>query len=99
TGGKQAIVIRTYGPDLEVLRQTAAEVEHALTGIPGLVDLKMEVHRPVPQVEVKVDLAAAHHVGLKPGDIRRAAATLVSGSEVTDIRRDGKAYDVCVWCK
>jgi len=99
TGGKQAIVVRTYGPDLEVLRQTAAEVEHALTGIPGLVDLKMEVHRPVPQVEVKVDLAAAHHFGLKPGDIRRAAATLVSGIEVTDIHRDGKVYDVWVWSK
>ena len=99
TGGKQAIVVRTYGPDLEVLRQTAAEVEHALTGIPGLVDLKMEVHRPVPQVEVKVDLAAAHHFGLKPGDIRRAAATIVSGIEVTDIHRDGKVYDVWVWSK
>jgi len=35
TGSKQAIVVRTYGHDLEVLRQTAAEVEHALTGIPG----------------------------------------------------------------
>src|SRR5206468_3128963 len=92
TGGKQAIVVRTYGSDLEVLRQTAAEVEHALTGIPGLVDLKMEVHRPVPQVEVKVDLATAHHYGLKPGDVRRAAATIMSGIEVSDIHRDGKVY-------
>src|SRR5881409_1524120 len=99
TGGKQAIVVRTYGHDLEVLRQTAAEVEHALAGIPGLVDLKMEVHRPVPQVEVKVDLAAAHQFGLKPGDIRRAAATIVSGIEVSDIHRDGKVYDVWVWSK
>ena len=99
TGGKQSIVVRTYGPDLEVLRQTATEVEHALSGIPGLVDLKTEVHRPVPQVEVKVDLAAAHRNGLKPGDIRRAAATIVSGIEVTDIHRDGKVYDVWVWSK
>src|SRR2546426_1827475 len=97
TGGKQAIVVRTYGPDLEVLRQTAAEVEQALTGIPGLVDLKTEVNRPVPQIEVKVDLAAAHRNGLKPGDIRRAAATILSGIEVTDLHRDGKVYDVWVW--
>ncbi|OLC00182.1 MAG: acriflavin resistance protein [Candidatus Rokubacteria bacterium 13_1_40CM_68_15] len=99
TGAKQSIVVRTYGPDLEVLRQTAAEVEHALAGIPGLVDLKMEVHRPVPQVEVKVDLANAHSHGLKPGDVRRAAATVVSGIEVSDIHRDGKVYDVWVWSK
>src|SRR5213593_894917 len=99
TGAKQAIVVRTYGPDLEVLRQTAAQVEQALTGIPGLVDLKMEVHRPVPQVEVKVNLDSAHRFGLKPGDIRRAAATVVSGIEVTDIHRDGKVYDVWGWSK
>src|SRR6266550_4727911 len=83
TGAKQSIVVRTYGPDLEVLRHTAADVERALGGIPGLVDLKAEVHRPVPQVEVKVDLASANQHGLKPGDVRRAAATIVSGIEVS----------------
>ncbi|OLC62075.1 MAG: acriflavin resistance protein [Candidatus Rokubacteria bacterium 13_1_20CM_4_68_9] len=99
TGAKQSIVVRTYGPDLEVLRHTAADVERALGGIPGLVDLKAEVHRPVPQVEVKVDLASANQHGLKPGDVRRAAATIVSGIEVSDIHRDGKVYDVWVWSK
>src|SRR5439155_1032337 len=100
TGGKQAIVVRTYGPDLEVLRQTAAEVEHALTGIPGLVDLKMEVHRPVPQVEVKVDLAAAHHFGLKPGDIRRAAATSAPSSPTSSVgsRTSSSRWDTAPRC-
>jgi len=48
-------------------------------------------------VQVKVDLAAAQSYGLKPGDVRRAAATLMSGEEVGDLFRDGKAYDVNVW--
>ncbi|MDQ1536376.1 MAG: hypothetical protein QOE58_769, partial [Actinomycetota bacterium] len=34
---------------------------------------------------------------LKPGDVRRAAATLVAGEEVGDIFRGGKAYDTVVW--
>jgi Cu/Ag efflux pump CusA len=34
---------------------------------------------------------------LKPGDVRRAAATMMAGIEVTDIHRDGKVYDVMVW--
>src|SRR5439155_205846 len=42
---------------------------------------------------------AADRFGLKPGDIRRVAATVVSGIEVTDIHRDGKVYDVWVWSK
>ncbi len=51
----------------------------------------------MPQIEVAVNLAAAAQVGLKPGDVRRAAATLVAGEEVGDIFRAGRAYDVVVW--
>jgi Cu/Ag efflux pump CusA len=34
---------------------------------------------------------------LKPGDVRRAAATIVSGHEVSDIHEGAKVYDVMVW--
>jgi Cu/Ag efflux pump CusA len=34
---------------------------------------------------------------VKPGDVRRAAATLVESEEVGDIFRGGRAYDVHVW--
>ena len=57
----------------------------------------MELQTEVPQVQVEVDLAAAQRYGLKPGDVRRAAATLLAGEEVGDLFRDGKAYDVNVW--
>ena len=50
-----------------------------------------------PQIEVDVDLAKAKALGIKPGDVRRAAATIMSGEEVGDIFRDGKTYDVQVW--
>ena len=43
------------------------------------------------------DLAAAQAHGLKPGDVRRQASTLVASEEVGDIFRGGKAYDVHVW--
>ena len=44
-----------------------------------------------------VNLAKAEKYGLKPGDVRRDAATLVAGEEVGDIFRAGRAYDVVVW--
>ena len=51
----------------------------------------------VPQVQVKVDLVAAKKVGLKPGDVKRAAAAMMSGIEVSDIHEGAKVYDVMVW--
>jgi CzcA family heavy metal efflux pump len=97
TGTSEAIVVRIYGPDLEVLRDKAAEVEKVLGEIPGIVEHHADFEVDVPQMDVQVDLAAAKRYGLKPGDVRRAAATLVAGEEVADIFRAGKAYDVQVW--
>ena len=65
--------------------------------VDGVIEENVELQDDVPQVEVTVDLDQAERYGLKPGDVRRAAATLVTGEEVGDIFRDGKAYDVQVW--
>ena len=97
TGGKAAIVVRTYGEDLGVLRAKSAEIEHILAGIPGVVDAHTDISTDVPQIEVEVNVPQAQRYGLKPGDVRRAAATLVAGEEVGDIFRAGRAYDVVVW--
>jgi Cu/Ag efflux pump CusA len=97
TGSSEAIVVRIYGQDLGVLRSKAEEVRQRLEGIDGIVDLHVELQEEIPQIEVEVDLAAAEKYGIKPGDVRRAAAVLMSGQEAGDIFRDGKAYDVQVW--
>jgi Cu/Ag efflux pump CusA len=97
TGASDTIVVRIYGPDLEVLRDKADEVRDALEGIDGIADLKKELHVDVPQVNIEVDLEAAQRYGIKPGDVRRATAFLLQGEEVADIFIGGKTYDVNVW--
>jgi CzcA family heavy metal efflux pump len=97
TGSSDAIVIRLFGPDLDLLDDKAHEIEDRLKTVNGLTDLHVELHVKVPQVRIEPDLAAAERWGLKPGDIRRAVATTMAGEEVGDIFREGRAYDVVVW--
>ena len=97
TGAGESIVVRIFGPDLPVLRQKAEDVHQALKDIPGITDLHVEQQVEVPQIQVRVNLESAGRYGLKPGDVRRVVAVLMSGLEVTDIHRDGKVYDVFVW--
>ncbi|HEU5433457.1 MAG TPA: efflux RND transporter permease subunit, partial [Thermomicrobiales bacterium] len=97
SGTGEAIVVRLYGPDQDVLRAKAEEVRQKMSAIPGVVDNNVELQVNVPRVQVTVDLAAAQRYALTPGDIRRAAATIMSGEEVGDIFHDNKAYDVMVW--
>lgn len=97
TGGKEPIIVRVYGEDLKVLRSKSAEILKLLASIPGVKGAHTDISQDVPQIQVRVKLDAAEKVGLKPGDVRRAAATLVAGEEVGDIFRAGRAYDVVVW--
>jgi len=97
TGASEPILVRVYGDDLDVLREQAQRVKQVLSEIEGTDDPHISLEVEVPQITVKVNLAAAERYGLKPGDVRRAAATLVAGEEVGDVFRDGRAYDVQVW--
>jgi CzcA family heavy metal efflux pump len=96
TGTSDAIVVRIFGDDLDVLRRKAEEVRQELSGVPGMVELHVELQEEIPQVDVKVDLAAAQRHGVKPGDVRRAAATYMAGLEVGDFYYSGKTWDVNV---
>jgi CzcA family heavy metal efflux pump len=96
TGSGDAIVVRIYGPELPILRQKADEVRQALSGIEGIADLRIESQIEEPNIEIEVDLAKAEPYGLKPGDVRRAAATLVNGLEVGNLFEEQKVFEVVV---
>jgi CzcA family heavy metal efflux pump len=97
TGAGEAIVVRISGPDLEVLREKAEEVRHALSDVPGLARLYKEIMVEIPHIQVQMDMDRARPYGLKPGDLRRASARLMAGEEMGDIYIEGRTYDVQVW--
>jgi Cu/Ag efflux pump CusA len=97
TGGSDAIIIRIFGDDLDVLRQKANEVKDAISGVDGTIDEHVTLQTNVPQVSVEVDLAKASTFGIKPGEVRRTAAAFISSEEAGDIWRNGKNTEVHVW--
>jgi CzcA family heavy metal efflux pump len=97
TGSSDAIVVRIYGRDLDILTEKAKEVKEALSKINGIIDLHTSFQEKIPQIEVKVDLAKAHKHGVKPGDVRRIATTMIAGEEAGDIHIANRTYDVNVW--
>ena len=96
-GASEPIVVRIFGRDLDTLHSKADETRDAIAGVDGVTDASVEFQEGVSHVEVEVDLAKAQRYGLKPGDVRRATATMVESEEVGDIFRGGRAYDVHVW--
>jgi CzcA family heavy metal efflux pump len=96
-GAEDRVVTRVYGETEAGLVTRAEEVEKAITGIPGVK--KTRINAPVKQaaIETDVDIEAAQRHGLKPGDVRRAAATLMQGIVVGNLFEEQKVFEVVVW--
>jgi Cu/Ag efflux pump CusA len=97
TGGEDQITVRVYGHDLKIIQDKATEIRNILSKIEGIDDPKVEAPADKTTIEVKVDLDKARVYGLKPGDVRRAASTLVAGITVGGLFEDQKVFDVVVW--
>jgi Cu/Ag efflux pump CusA len=91
------IVVRVYGQDAATLQAQAEQVRDAIGGVQGVVDPRIELQQQEPTIDVRVDLAKAERYGIVPGDVRRAAATLMSGIGVGSLFEDQKVFDVVVW--
>jgi CzcA family heavy metal efflux pump len=97
TGKSEAITVRIFGQDLDLLKEKAESVNEILGGVPGVIENQVDLLSNVPQVQVEVDLAAAKRYGVKPGDVRRNAAYLIAGEEAGDIFKGGRTYEVQLW--
>ena len=96
-GPPDDITVRVFGPSFETLGETAARVRDMVTGIDGVSTARMDTQLDQPNIEVEVDLEKAKRYGLKPGDVRRAAATMLAGLEVGSLFEQQKVFQVTVW--
>jgi CzcA family heavy metal efflux pump len=97
SGANESIVVRVFGPDIEVLTKKAERIAREMAEVEGTVDAQVEQIEQIPQIEVEVDIEAARRHGITPGHVRRQSSALIASEEVSDIFVGGKAYDVHVW--
>jgi CzcA family heavy metal efflux pump len=93
---KRDLVVRIYGEDTAVLARQAARMKRLVSGVDGVVDPRVESQAAQPIVSIEVDLDRAQRYGIKPGDVRRRAATLLQGIQVGSLFEKQKVFDVVV---
>ncbi len=96
-GTDDDLVVRVYGRDYEVLHAKAETVAKTISGVAGVVSPQVRLPAVEPTVEVEVFITKAAAKGIKPGDVRRAAATMLSGITAGNLYEEQKIFDVVVW--
>jgi Cu/Ag efflux pump CusA len=96
-GAAEDLIVRIYGNEYDVLRAKAQEVLGIVSSIDGVAEPRVRTAEVAPTVEIEVSIAKAAKYGLKPGDVRRASATLVAATVAGNLFQDQKVFEVVVW--
>jgi Cu/Ag efflux pump CusA len=96
TGLNTPVAVRVYGEEPQVLAAEAAKVQQLMSTVDGVVNPRIEGALTQPTIEIEVDLDKSQQVGITPGAVRRAEATLLQGIQVGSVFEDQKVFDVIV---
>jgi len=76
------IAVKIFGDDLRELRLLAKQVQTAMAGVPGIVDLSLEQQTDIPTLRIRADPALAARYGLPAGEVSERIETVLVGREV-----------------
>lgn len=94
SGVRAQIAIKVFGPDLNLLRQKASQINRALEGTKGLVDLQVEQQVLVPQVKIQLLRDEAMKYGIVLGDLAGLLERALQGEVVGQVLENQKTVDV-----
>ncbi len=96
SGTEASIAINIFGPDLQVLRRIAREVESVVAAVPGAVDVAMEPQADVPQVRVLMNRSAMARYGMTPAHLADAIDVAFAGEAVSQVLEEQRSFDLVV---
>lgn len=96
SGVTAQVAIKIAGPELEVLREIAREVEGAVRGVPGVRDLQTERIAEIPQVDVAPRREVLARLGVAVDEVADTVALAFGGEEISRLRIGNVAYPIRV---
>ncbi len=89
------IEIGVQGPDLDQLRELAAQVQTAIEATPGTRDIDNPLQRQRTDLDLRVDARKAALLGVAPVEVDRTVRAAVAGLDVGNFREpDGDEFDL-----
>ncbi|HZI15791.1 MAG TPA: efflux RND transporter permease subunit [Myxococcus sp.] len=95
-GDYYPIMVRITGPDLPRVHQEAERVAGILRGLGGTADVRIEANPPKPELQVRIDRAAASDMGLNAAGLATQLRLAISGDVVAKLREGTTETDIRV---
>lgn len=88
------IQFRVVGPDTQVVRSIAREVERVVAASPQVRDVQLDWNDPVRTLRVDLDQDKVRALGLTPADVAIVTQTLMNGATLSQLREGEDLIDI-----
>jgi cobalt-zinc-cadmium resistance protein CzcA len=95
-GIRSDVGVKIFGDDLDILLGIAQQVQSAVTGVRGAVDVKIEQVAGLPVLTVKLDRQALSRYGLSVGDVQNVIGIAVGGKSAGKLFEGDRRFDIVV---
>lgn len=96
TGTKAQLAIKIFGPDMDVLKEKASEIEAVIRDIRGASDVQMDQVSGTPQLRIRIDRQAIARYGINVEDVQSVLQTAVGGEIAGQIFEEIRRFDIYV---
>jgi cobalt-zinc-cadmium resistance protein CzcA len=96
SGVKGANSVKIIGPNLNVLEQYANQVLHEMQQVKGMEDLGIFHIVGQPNLNIKVDRAAAARYGLNTGDVNTVVQAAMGGAVASTVLEGDRQFNLTV---
>jgi multidrug efflux pump subunit AcrB len=88
------VQFRVVGPDTQVVRSIAREVEAVVASSPKVRDVQLDWNDPVRTLRVDLDQDKARALGLAPADVAFVTQTVMNGATMSQLREHEDLIDI-----
>ena len=96
SGVRTDVAVKVYGDDIEVMLNSAEQIESILKEIPGAADVKVEQTTGLPMLTVKLDRASLARYGLSIDDVQQLVSTALGGTSVGEVFEGDRRFEIVV---
>jgi len=85
SGTRASIAIKLFGTDLNAMYRKAQEIQAAVSGVPGLVDLNVEQLVEVPQIQIRPRREMLARYGISQNQLTQFVETAIAGEKYAEV--------------
>jgi len=96
TGIKSPVGVKVSGPDLAVIDRVAADVEHAVKGVPGVSSALAERLTGGRYIQIDIDRDTVGRYGLRVADVQSIVSAAVGGERIGETVEGRQRFPISV---